>query len=100
MGLFGGTGRAATLTYGKTPLGWHFFNTEGKTYPAAFSVRLFWLQGKEAISEAVSRCILLFFFFLEVKSPQARLLSSASHFHVSFFKFHPPFYSFELFESR
>ena len=25
MGLFGGTGWAATLNYGETPLGWHFF---------------------------------------------------------------------------
>ena len=47
------------------------FNTKGKTYPAAFSFRLFWLHGKEAISDAVSRCILLSSFFLEVKSPKA-----------------------------
>ena len=62
MGLFGGTDRAATLNYGETPLCWHFFNTKGKTYPAVFSFRLFWLHGKETISEAVSRGILLFFF--------------------------------------
>ena len=62
MGRFGGTGRVATLNYGETLLRWHFFNTKGKTYPAAFSFRLFWLHGKETISEAVSRCILLFFF--------------------------------------
>ena len=41
MGLFGGTGRAATFNYGETPLCWHFFNTKGKTYPAALSFRLF-----------------------------------------------------------
>ena len=85
MGLFGGTGRTATLNYGETSLGWNFLNTKGQTYPAAFSFRLFWLHSKEAISEALSRCILLSSFFLEVKSPQAQLLSSASHFHVSFF---------------
>ena len=85
MGLFGGTGRAATFNYCETPLCWHFFNTKGKTYPAAFSFRLFWLHGKEAISDAVSRCILLSSFFLEVKSPKAHHLSSAAHFHVSFF---------------
>ena len=50
---------------------------------AAFSFRLFWLHGKEAISGAVSRCILL--VFLQVKLPEAHLLPSASHFHVFFF---------------
>ena len=49
----------------------------------AFSFQLFWLHGKEAISEALSRCILL--VFLEVKLPQAHLLPSGSHFHVFFF---------------
>ena len=55
-----------------------------KTYPAAFSFRLFWLHGKEAskeaISEAVSRRILL--VFLEVKLPLEHPPPSASHFHV------------------
>ena len=71
MGLFGGTGGAATFNYSETPLCWHFFNTKGKSYPAALSFRLFWLHGKEVISDAVSRCILLSSFFLEVKSPKA-----------------------------
>ena len=72
MGLFGGTGRAATLNHGKTPLGWHFF-----LIPKARLIRLHFLSGcfgstgKEVISEAVSRCILLSSFFLEVKSPKA-----------------------------
>ena len=61
----------------------------------AFSFQLFWLHGKEAISEAVSRCILL--VLLEVKLPQAHLLPSGSHFHVFFFQFHRPFCYFELF---
>ena len=55
---------------------------------AAFSFRLFWLHGKEAFSEVVSRCILL--VFLEVKSPQAHLFPSDSHFHV-FFSFNSTF---------
>ena len=51
----------------------------------AFSFRLFWLHDKEAISEAVSRCILL--VFLHVKLPQAHLLPSVSHFHFFSFNF-------------
>ena len=42
---------------------------------------------KPCILESVSRCILL--VFLEVKLPQAHLLSSASHFH--FFSFNSTF---------
>ena len=42
---------------------------------ASFSFRLFWHHGKEAISEVVSRCILL--VFLQVKLLQAHLLPSA-----------------------
>ena len=85
-GIVWGTGRAATWNYGKTPLGWHFF-----LIPKARLIRLHFLSGcfgstgKEVISEAVSRYILLSSFFLEVKSPKAHHLSSAAHFHVSFF---------------
>ena len=49
---------------------------------AAFSFPLFWLHRKEAISEAVSRCILL--VFLEVKFSQVHFFPSASHFPVLF----------------
>ena len=54
-----------------------------------FSFRLFWLHGKEAISAAVSRCILL--VFLGVRSPQAHLLPSASHFGFFFVCFSSTF---------
>ena len=89
VGLFGGTSRAATLNYMCTN---YFKNFRVRVYiplyELRFFLRLFWLDGKEAISEALSWCILL--VFLEVKSPQAHLLPSSSHFLVFFFLSIPP----------
>ena len=53
----------------------------------AISFRLFWLHGKEALSEAVSRCILL--VFLEVKLPRHIFLQL--HIFMFFFSFNSTF---------
>ena len=91
MGLFRGTSRAVTLNYDETFCRKLFCApvTSGTSrsartylYTSCVSFPLFWLHGKEAISEAVSRCILL--VFLEVKLPHAHFFPSASHFHVLF----------------
>ena len=75
--------------------------------PKARRIQLFWLPSKEIISKAVSRCILLFFFFFQgIKLPQAHLLPSALHFHVfsfnSTFRFAilGAFFCFSFFLSR
>ena len=64
----------------------NFRNSPGLAFyriPKARRIQLFWLPSKEIISKAVSRCILLFFFFFQgIKLPQAHLLPSALHFHV------------------
>ena len=96
MGLFGGTSRAVTLNYDETFCRKLFCApvTSGTSrsartylYTSCVSFPLFWLHGKEAISEAVSRCILL--IFLEVKLHQAHFILQL-HIFMFFFLSIPP----------
>ena len=72
----------------------NFRNSPGLAFyriPKARRIQLFWLPSKEIISKAVSRCILLFFFFLSRYKIAPGTSSSFSFtFSCFFFQFHLP----------